>query len=324
MFLNIILIIVGLVGLYYGGEWLVTGASRIALKMKIPPIIIGLTIVAIGTSAPELGVSVLASLQGKAGLALGNVIGSNIANIGLILGLTGLIQAVQVKESLVKREIPILIGITLFATLLILDGHLNRTDGILLLSGFVLFNYIFYRITRNEGLLNGEAEDELDIDLPEVKNLDKMRRRYEIGRILIGSIVLVVAAQLMVEGASNFARQIGVSELVIGVTMVAFGTSLPELATSLTAAFKGETDIAVGNIIGSNIANLLLVLGGASTIATIDVGGTDLSVVEYVVMMAFTLMLWPFARQRYLSKVESALFLGAYFAFILYSFFGGG
>ena len=320
MFLNIILIIVGLVGLYYGGEWLVTGASRIALKMKIPPIIIGLTIVAIGTSAPELGVSVLASLQGKAGLALGNVIGSNIANIGLILGLTGLIQAVQVKESLVKREIPILIGITLFATILILDGHLNRADGILLLIGFALFNYVFYRITRNEGLLNGE--EDLDIDLPEVKNLDKMRRRYEIGRILIGSIVLVVAAQLMVEGASNFARQIGVSELVIGVTMVAFGTSLPELATSLTAAFKGETDIAVGNIIGSNIANLLLVLGGASTIATIDVGGTDLSVVEYVVMIAFTLMLWPFARQRYLSRVESALFLGAYFAFILYSFFG--
>jgi cation:H+ antiporter len=133
----------------------------------------------------------------------------------------------------------------------------------------------------------------------------------------------MLAAQMMVEGASNFARAIGVSDLVIGVTMVAFGTSLPELATSLTAAFKGQSDIAVGNVIGSNIANLLLVLGGASTIATINIGGTDLSVVEYVVMIAFSVMLWPFARQRQLSRFESALFLGAYFAFIFYSFFGG-
>jgi len=325
MLLNIIFIILGLAGLYYGGEWLVTGASRIAMKMKIPSIIIGLTIVAVGTSVPELGVSVLASLQGKEGIAIGNVIGSNIANIGLILGLTGLIRTIQVHESLVKREIPIMIGVTLFVTLLTLDGHLGRVEGIILLLGFVLFNYMFYRIARQEGVLDGKGElpEDLDIELPEeVEDLSTINRSHEALRILVGSVVLMVAAQLMVEGASNFARAIGVSDLVIGVTMVAFGTSLPELATSLTAAFKGESDIAIGNVIGSNIANLLLVLGSASTIATINVGGTDLSVVEYIVMIGFSVMLWPFARQRELSRVESAMFLGAYFAFILYSFFG--
>lgn len=320
MLLNIIFILLGLTGLYLGGEFLVTGASQIALKLNIPAIIIGLTVVAIGTSAPELVVSIRAALRGSEGLALGNVIGSNIANIGLILGLTGTISIIQVKSTLVKREIPLLIIVTIFATLLILDGYLNQLDGILLLFGFILFNFLFYYLARQEGHLNGH--DEADIDKPKREESQAIRVPIELLRIIGGSIILVVAAELMVTGATEFARAIGVSELVIGVTIVAFGTSLPELATSLTAAFKGESDIAVGNVIGSNIANLLLVLGATSTITTIDVGSTDLSIVEYIVMIGFTLLLLPFARNRELSRVESALFLGAYIAFIVYSFFG--
>jgi cation:H+ antiporter len=320
MLLYIIFIILGLTGLYYGSDWLVIGSSRIALRFNIPPIIIGLTIVAVGTSMPELVVSILAAIQDKPGLALGNVIGSNITNIGLILGITGLVRVISVKETLVKREIPLMIVVTIFATMLTFDGVLNRLDGLLLLFGFILFNYAFYYIARHEGAMDGQAVEELDIEIPEVDDIEAIRLTTEAIRILIGAVILVIAAQLMVNGATNFARAIGVSELVIGVTMVAFGTSLPELATSLTAAFKGESDIAVGNVIGSNITNLLLVLGGSATVATINVRNTDLSIVEYVVMLGFSLLLWPFARRRELSRVESALFLGAYFAFVIYSF----
>jgi cation:H+ antiporter len=177
MLLNIVFIVVGLAGLYYGSEWLVIGASRIAMKMKIPPIVIGLTVVAVGTSIPELGVSILASLQGKEGIALGNVIGSNIANIGLILGLTGLIRVIQVNDSLVKREIPIMIAVTFIATFFTLDGHLSRFEGILLLLGFALFNFMFYYIARKEGVLNGASSENIDIDLPEeVEDLSTIRR----------------------------------------------------------------------------------------------------------------------------------------------------
>lgn len=311
---DILLILFGLAGLYFGGEWLVTGASRLALRFKIPAIIIGLTIVAVGTSAPELFVSIRAVLGGSQGLSLGNVIGSNIANIGLILGLSGTISVIAVEKTLIRREIPILIFITLFATVLILDGQLNRIDGIMLLLGFVAFNYFFYYISQN-------TDEDLDIDAPDDEDLkEKGSVWVDVAYIVSGSVLLIIGSELMVLGATNFAATIGVSDLVIGVTVVAFGTSLPELATSLTAIMKHEDDIAIGNVIGSNVANLLLVLGATSTISTINVGNTDLSIVEYVVMLAFTVILLPFARNKQLVRWESAVLLGAYIAFILYSF----
>lgn len=315
--LDIVYIIGGLAGLYFGGNWLVTGSSRLALRFNIAPIIVGLTVVAIGTSAPELFVSVGAALRGNEGIAVGNVIGSNIANIGLILGLTGAIRALTVREILIRREIFILIAVTFFTTILTLDGSISRLDGILLLVGFASFNFIFYTIAQN-------ADEDVDVDVPQspVSDDDKEKSHVLIYfvYITVGCIALVVGGNLMVDGASNIARALGVSDLVIGVTLVAFGTSLPELATSVTAVLKGETDIAVGNVIGSNVANLLLVLGATATISTINIGDTDLSVVEFVVMIGFTLLLLPFARNRELSRFESAIFLGAYFAFIVYSF----
>ncbi len=313
---NFILILIGLVGLYFGGDWLVDGASRIAERFKIPPLIIGLTIVAIGTSAPEFVVSTIAALNGTPGIALGNVIGSNIANIGLILGLTGVVHAITVKESLIRREIPILIFVTIFATILIFDGWLTRLDGILLLVGFIAYNFLFYYLATHEHDTSGQPTP------------DKAQKEISLPRqiffILVGSVLLVVGADVLVRGATEVARSLGVSDLVIGVTAIALGTSLPELVTSLNAAMSKQTDIAVGNVVGSNIANLLLVLGGTAAIRDIDVSQTSLSIVEYVVMLAFTLMLYPFARNRELSRLESALFLGAYIAFIVYSFFLSG
>jgi cation:H+ antiporter len=319
LLMNLLSIAGGLIGLYFGGEWLVKGASRTALSFALSPLIIGLTVVSIGTSAPELLVSVQAALNGSAGIALGNVIGSNIANIGLILGVTGLIKSIRVQDSLVTREIPLMLVVTVFASLLILDGTLSRLDGVLLLFMFVAMNGLFYYLARQDP---SEVDLTIDEDHDGIPDAQEVKIPVELVRILFGIGALVLGANLLVSGASDIARSVGISELVIGLTMVAFGTSLPELAASVTAALKDEADIAIGNVIGSNIANLLLVLGATAFILPFDVGG-ELSVVEFVAMIGFSFMLLPFARNRELSRRESALFLGAYLAFVTYSFLVG-
>jgi cation:H+ antiporter len=319
LLMNLLSIAGGLIGLYFGGDWLVKGASRTALSFALSPLIIGLTVVSIGTSAPELLVSVQAALNGSAGIALGNVIGSNIANIGLILGVTGLIKSIRVQDSLVTREIPLMLVVTVFASLLILDGTLSRLDGVLLLFMFVAMNGLFYYLARQDP---SEVDLTIDEDHDGIPDAQEVKIPVELVRILFGIGALVLGANLLVSGASDIARSVGISELVIGLTMVAFGTSLPELAASVTAALKDEADIAIGNVIGSNIANLLLVLGATAFILPFDVGG-ELSVVEFVAMIGFSFMLLPFARNRELSRRESALFLGAYLAFVTYSFLVG-
>lgn len=315
MLQNIIFVIIGLVGLYYGGDWLVKGASRTARAFKVEPLIIGLTIVAVGTSMPELVVSLQAAGRGAQGLALGNVIGSNIANIGLILGLSGIIGTLVVHKSLIEREIPILMLVTLFATALILDGDLSRLDGVLLLGGYVSFNIWFYYVAKKTGDESVANLDEVDDAPPEAVNL-----RLELARIIAGIVGLVIGSNFMVEGAVALAQAIGVSDLIIGVTMVAFGTSLPELAASLTAVMKNEDDIAIGNVIGSNVANLLLILGTVIFVKPFPLSDTSMSVLDYLVMLGFTAILIPFVRNRIVSRLESTLLLGAYFAFIIYSF----
>lgn len=316
MGLDILYVIAGLAGLYFGGEWLVNGSSRIALRFKVPSLVIGLTIVAVGTSAPELFVSVQAVLGGQQGLSIGNVIGSNIANIGLILGISGTISVVAVRDTLTRREIPILIFVTIFASAMTLDGVVSRLDGILLLIGFIGFNIFFYTVATR-------SDEDIDIDVPDEDENDLKDTSVwvDLAYVVTGSVLLIIGSRLMVEGATSLAQAIGVSDLVIGATIVAFGTSLPELATSITAIMKKEDDIAIGNVIGSNIANLLLVLGATASIRNIEVGTSDLTIISYVVMLGFTLLLIPFARNNELSRIESAIFLGAYFAFIGYSFF---
>lgn len=325
MMLNLGMIAIGLGSLFLGGNWLVEAASKIARTLGLPPLVIGLTVVAFGTSAPELIVSVRAALSGASGLALGNVIGSNIANIGLILGLTGLVLPITVKAILVRREIPIMIGVTLLGYLLLADQLIGRFDGVILLVGFVIFNATMIIITlrrtdeqKADDLIASRGGDTSEVNLP-----------LEWGRLLLGIAVLLVGAELTVRGATTIAEAFGVPEVVIGLTLIAFGTSLPELAASLIAALRRQSDIAVGNVVGSNIANLLLILGTTSVISPIPVNdpGTfspyTFGVIsfDYPLMLAFSLLVVPFALDRILNRIESGFFLVTYVAFISASFF---
>ncbi len=318
MLLDAALLLAGLVALFYGGNWLVRGASNLALSFGVSVLVIALTFVAIGTSMPELLVSVQAALVGKSDLAIGNVIGSNIANIGLILGATGLIAPLSVKANLLRREIPIMICFSIGAYILTLDGGIDRLDGALLLLGFVGFNAMMYRLAKNEQ----NERDRLLADLDQAPR-NEHKRGPEFVWLLLGILALLFGSRMMVEGAVNLARAIGVSELVIAITLVAFGTSLPELAASLSAAYHRETDLAIGNIVGSNIANLLLILGLTALIQPIAVRSAEVRL-EFFVMIAFAALLLPFLRRHQLGRLQSALFLGAYIAFIVYSFAAGG
>ncbi len=314
---QVALLIAGFVGLFFGGNWLVRGASNLALSFGVSVLIIALTFVAIGTSMPELLVSVQAALAGKSDLAVGNVIGSNIANIGLILGATGLIAPLSVKAILLRREVPIMILVSLLAFALTLDGQITRLDGVILLLAFVAFNLLIYWLARRES----ETQERLLADL-EGSPDGKVSRGREFLFLFAGVAALVLGSRMMVEGAVNLARFFGISELVIAITLVAFGTSLPELAASLSAAYHRETDLAIGNVVGSNIANLLLILGVTAFVQPIQVERGAVQF-EFFVMIAFAVLLIPFMRHQRLGRRGAALFLGAYIAFVVYSIVAG-
>jgi cation:H+ antiporter len=325
--LNIGFVLAGLLGLFLGGNWLVDGASRIARAIGVPPLIVGLTVVSFGTSAPELMVSVRAAMTSSSGIALGNVVGSNIANVGLILGMTGLIAPIAVRVSLVRREIPIMIAISTLAYFLILDSQVGRLDGVLLLAGFVVFNLAMLYITLHRTAEQRAADDAAD-KFPEQGEINLL---LEWGRLILGIAVLLAGAEFTVRGATAIAQTLGVPEVVIGLTLVAFGTSLPELAASMIAAFRGQSDIAIGNVIGSNIANLLLILGMTSVIQPITIqepGGFSPYVrgmlsFDYPLMLAFALLVLPFTLDRVLNRIEAAFFLMVYASFITASFVVG-
>ncbi len=316
MIVNILMLLVGLAGLFYGGNWLVRGASNLALSFGVSALVIGMTIVALGTSMPELLVSVQAALAGKSDLAIGNVIGSNIANIGLILGATGLITPLVVQAILLRREIPLMILISIGTFALVADGSVSRLDGAALLAGFVTFNLFFYF----RALAERKAREKPDAET--AAPTDKIRRWRELAFLAAGIAMLLIGSRLMVEGAVNLARMIGISELVIAITLVAFGTSLPELAASLSAAWHKETDLAIGNIVGSNIANLLLILGVTALVQPIPVDRGEVQL-EFAVMVAFAALLIPCASQQLLSRRASLVLLLAYIGFVIYSLASG-
>jgi cation:H+ antiporter len=262
--MELIYLLVGLVLLVFGGDYLVKGASGLALRLNISPMLVGITIVSLGTSAPELLVSVSAALKGKPDIAMGNVVGSNIANVALILGITALIFPIAIRKRTLQFDwvVMMLAGISVY--LFGMDGQLGPVEGIIFLIFLAL--YIFYSYYR-EAKKGKDAPDGLGIDT-------KAKERPLAVLLLIvvaGSVALVFGANLLVEGAESIARNFGVSDRVIAITLVAFGTSLPELAASVIAAFKGEKDISLGNIIGSNIYNLLAILGVSSVIAPLQV-----------------------------------------------------
>ena len=290
MWMELLAIAGGFALLTWSADRFVTGASGIAFNLKVSPLIIGLTIVSLGTSAPEILVSVMAAMQGNAGLAIGNAIGSNIINTGLILGITAVIVPLSVHSSIIKRELPVMLLVMALALLLLLDGTLDRLDGAVLVSAMALMLIWMVHIGRRSQTtgtdpISGEFTDEIPTSMP-------------MGRavfwLVVGGLVLVGSSRMLVWGAVSVAHSLGVSDLVIGLTIVALGTSLPELAASVMSAIKKEHDIALGNIIGSNIFNILAVLGLPGLI---DPGPIDAAVLtrDYPMMLGLCVMLFVMA-----------------------------
>jgi len=301
----------GIVLLIWGADLLVRGAAHLAALAGISPLVIGLTVVAMGTSAPELAVSFRATLAGQADIALGNVLGSNIANVLLILGLAALAAPLLVAARVLQREVPTMIGVSLLLWLLVADGSLGRGDGVLL----VVLLGAFLAATVVMGRRAGDA------DAPATPP-DGSRRGVlrNLGLLLGGLILLVAGAQWLVDGAVTFARALGVSELIIGLTVVAVGTSLPEIATTVLASLRGEREIAVGNVVGSNILNILGVLGLTALLAPQPIAVPPSALAfDLPVLVATAVACLPiFFNGRMIARWEGALFLAYYIAYTTY------
>jgi len=317
---NLIFALVAIIGgtifLYFGAEGLVRGSVSVAFRSGIAPLVVGLTVVAFGTSAPELLVSVSAAVQDKEGMSLGNIIGSNICNIALILGIAAIIRPIKVNIKLIRTDISIMIGVTLLLILMLLDGAVDRGDGILLASGIVAYNIItIYLAKKSKRVTDSGIED--------MKAQSKRKTWKDILFIIGGMAFLVLGAHFFVNGASVIAVYLGASDVIIGLSLLAFGTSLPELATSLVASVKGEGDILIGNAIGSNIFNILSVLGITAIIHPIVVGDIsmtgEVSPIDIGVMILVAIVLLPLARTKMtISRIEGALLLSIYIGYIYY------
>lgn len=275
----------GLILLIWGADRFVHGAAATARNLGVAPLMIGLTIVAFATSAPEILVSVVAASRGETDLAVGNAIGSNIANIGLVLGAVAMIRPIELKSATLRREMPALLAVTLLTVALFLDSYLARIDGFVLLTGLVIVVIWLVRLG-----IRSSSTDPLQADF-EAEIPEGQSTKVALIWLVIGIIALLIGADLLVDGAVNIARAVGVSEMVIGITLVALATSLPELAVSLVSAIKSEYGIAIGNIVGSNIFNLLAVVGVAAAINPAVLPPSVLSL-HLFVMVAFTLVLF--------------------------------
>ncbi len=316
MIFSIIQLVIGFVLLTYGAERLVSGSSTVAFRLGLSPLVIGLTVVAFGTSAPELVVSIRATIAGNSDIAIGNVIGSNIANIALILGVTAMIRPMAIHLNLLRREVPIMIGITFISSWFIIGDTITRVEGLLLFIGLIIF--IVYSI-RNAKYVSTDARVHL-VEEPEIKTDVPLWKAWTF--VLIGLALLVGGGELLVNGAVEIATILGISQAVIGITIVAVGTSLPELATSAVAAYKKESDIAVGNIIGSNIFNLLCILGLTGMIHPLDSSNFDL--VDLGFMLGLTIVILPMMRMGFeLNRWEGALLLSSYIAYTTWLLLGG-
>lgn len=306
--LQLLLLAVGFVMLIKGADWFVDGASKIADKFGIPQLVIGLTIVAMGTSAPEAAVSITSAIKGSAGITIGNVVGSNIMNVLVILGLTAVIRAIAVKKSTIRYEIPFTIAITAVLALLgLTDNTISRLDGVLLWVLMIVYLVYLLRMAR-------KGQDVVE-DVPELTEKDTLPRM--ILSIVIGAALIVWGADVTVDAATELATIFGMSDRLIGLTIVAFGTSLPELVTSITAAIKGKADIAVGNIVGSNIFNILFVVGTTALITPVVYSANFLvdSVVAVVTMVLLLVCVLP---KKRLGRLGGLVMLAGYAAYFVY------
>ena len=327
MAIEILLLIIGLALLYFGGEWLITGSATLARKLGVAPLIVGLTVVAFGTSAPELFVNTRAALSGHGEISFGNIFGSNIANIALILGLCAIVRPMAIHKQLVRKTIPMLLAFTGLAIFMALDPvreledipAFTRMDGLTLLALFACFLYLTAMSTRSKKkrtLLPGQIEDVEDL----------------VGDYSMGFCLLIIAAslgalvggaELTVNAAIAVARHIGISEAAIGLTVVAFGTSLPELAVGLIAVGKGQADLAIGNVVGSNIFNLLLIMGVTSTISDVPLpagGQEDLVVAGWLVVLLYLTAL----TQKRVARTEGWVLVVIYLGYTGWRFFTSG
>ncbi|MCX4304498.1 MAG: calcium/sodium antiporter [Acetatifactor sp.] len=307
--IQLLLLVVGFVLLMKGADWFVEGASKLADKLGIPQLVIGLTIVAMGTSLPEAAVSITSALKGSAELTIGNVVGSNILNILIILGVTGVICAIPVQKSTVRYEIPFMIGITaVLAALGLADHVVSRPEGVILWGFMIVYLLYLLRMAKN-----GQPPEEV----PEAGKNDKILKLLLL--IVIGGAMIVLGSDVTVNAATALAEKFGMSERLIGLTIVAFGTSLPELVTSVTAALKGKTDIAVGNIVGSNIFNILFVVGTTALITPV-VYSPEFLVDTLTAIGAAVLLLVCVLRRKKLGRLAGIAMLlgyGAYFVYLI-------
>ncbi len=309
--------IFGLIFLIIGAEILVRGASRIAQRIGISPLIVGLTVVAFGTSAPELAVSIKSALSAQTDIAVGNIIGSNIFNILFILGLSALIVPLRVSQQLIRLDVPLMIGLSVVVLLFSLDHNISRTNGLLLVTGLVTYLfYLFYQGQKE----NTDATSEKNSKKSKSDRQIKGGWMKNIGLVLGGLLLLVMGSRWLVDSAVTFAQFLGINELVIGLTIVSAGTSLPEVVTSIIAAIRGERDIAVGNIVGSNIFNIMAVLGFTTIIAPAGIEVSNAVIgFDLPVMIAVALASLPiFFTGGIISRWEGGLFLGYYVAYTLY------
>ncbi|MFQ6674103.1 MAG: calcium/sodium antiporter [Fidelibacterota bacterium] len=289
--------------LYYGGDVMVKGASRLAQLLGISRAVVGLTVVAFGTSLPELVVSLTAALQGKGSIAIGNVIGSNIANVGLIIGLSAILFPIVVAGRQYLKDLNMVLGVSLLFAIMLLDGTIARWEGLALLGGIIVYAAYRVMVAREEVVM---------------ANATRSSAAWNVVFIVLGILGLSVGARMFVDGASELARALGVSELVIGLTVVAYGTSLPELATSLVAAYRRESEISVGNILGSNLFNLMGVIGPVSAVAPLVVDRTVLRF-ELPVMIGFSVALYPLMKMNgKIPRSFAVVLLAGYVFFLIF------
>ena len=317
MIFYLLAIVLGFALLVWSADRFVDGAASTAKHLGMPSLLIGILIVGFGTSAPEMVVSAIAAYEGNPGLALGNAIGSNIVNIALILGVTAIVAPIAVNSKIVKKEIPLLLLIVLFTGYLLLDNTLTLFEGVILLAGFfALVLWSVFAAFRSRG---DSFEDQMDIEL----NEDIMSLKVGIMWLVFGLILLIASSRLLVWGAVGVANSFGVSDLIIGLTIVALGTSLPELAASVMAARKGEHDIAIGNVVGSNMFNLLAVIGIAVIIAPMNSIPLEVLQRDWTIMLLLTIALFVMAygfkgRNGRINRVEGTILILCYVAYNTY------
>lgn len=306
-----LLILLSCLILFAGAELLVRGGASLALKLGLTPLLVGLTVVAFGTSMPELIVSLKAAFLGQSDIAIGNVVGSNLFNIAIILGLSAVVFPITTHLQILRWDAPVLLGVTLLVPLTFLDGVVSRLEGGILVLAAIAYTWWAIRMAKKDQAQGHEAH----VDIPEIKERGSVFT--DILKIVGGLVVLVLGSRLLVDNAVVIAKSLGVSEAIIGLTVIAAGTSMPELATSVVAAFRKQSDIALGNVLGSNLFNLLFVLGGSSLIHPVATSG--LKPVDLWMMIGLTAVLVPMlATGKRLSRSEGLLLVAGYGGYLAY------